>query len=219
MLKIKKLGAVAFVCLFVMACGEPSVEWSVDADAQGHAAPSRFTTEANKALASSLALNGKQDFENASRGFVATDENLLIEGSDGSVIWNMPAYDFINGDSPASVNPSLWRQASLNNINGLFKVTDRVYQVRGYDLANMSIIEGDTGWIIVDPLTSQETAAAALALALEHLGNKPVVAVIFTHSHIDHFAGVLGVISKEQYDRGDIRVIAPERFLEFERSL
>jgi alkyl sulfatase BDS1-like metallo-beta-lactamase superfamily hydrolase len=139
---------------------------------------------------------------------------VVVSNEQGGKVWDLPAYDFIEGDAPASVNPSLWRQASLNNINGLFKVTDRVYQVRGYDLSNMTIIEGDTGWIIVDPLTSRETAAAALALAQEHLGVKPIVAVIFTHSHIDHFGGVLGVITEEQYQQGTVRIVAPEGFLD-----
>lgn len=202
------------IASFVAACGEPAVEFDSDADTQGHSAPSSFTVDINRNVSRALPISDQQDFEDARRGFIATGKDVVVIDAGGAEVWNLPAYDFIQGDAPASVNPSLWRQASLNKINGLFKVTDRVFQVRGYDLSNMSIIEGDTGWIIVDPLTSQETAAAALALAQEHLGVKPIVAVIFTHSHIDHFGGVFGVISEEQYRAGEVRIIAPEGFMD-----
>jgi len=203
-----------FLCLGLTACSEPAVELDSSADAQGHSAPSEYTLQANRQVAASLPLADQQDFEDATRGFIGTDEPLQVFNASGDIVWDMPAYDFIKGEAPGSVNPSLWRQATLNNINGLFKVTDRVYQVRGYDLANMSIIEGDTGLIIVDPLTAKETAAAALARARQHLGDKPVVAVIFTHSHIDHFGGVFGVITQQQYSEGKVRVIAPVGFME-----
>ena len=203
-----------FLCLGLTACSEPAVELDSSADAQGHSTPSEYTLQANRELAASLPLADQQDFEDATRGFIGTDEPLQVFNASGDIVWDMPAYDFIKGEAPGSVNPSLWRQATLNNINGLFKVTDRVYQVRGYDLANMSIIEGDTGLIIVDPLTAKETAAAALALARQHLGDKPVLAVIFTHSHIDHFGGVFGVITQQQYSEGKVRVIAPVGFME-----
>jgi alkyl sulfatase BDS1-like metallo-beta-lactamase superfamily hydrolase len=198
----------------VAACGGPDAEFEEGADRQGHSAPTRFTVEANAAVAEGLALADAQDFEDAQRGFIATGDNLVVRDADGREVWNLPDYAFIQGEAPGSVNPSLWRQARLNNINGLFKVADRVYQVRGYDLSNMSIIEGESGWIVVDPLTSQETAAAAMALAREHLVPKPVVAVIFTHSHIDHFGGVHGVITEQQHRDGAVRIIAPEGFLE-----
>ncbi len=129
------------------------------------------------------------------------------------MVWSRPAYDFIEGDAPASVNPSLWRQAKLNDINGLFEVTDRVYQVRGYDLSNMSVIEGDSGRILVDPLTTVDTSRKALALVNRQLGERPIVAVILTHSHIDHFGGIKGVISAEDVRSGAVRVIAPKDFL------
>jgi alkyl sulfatase BDS1-like metallo-beta-lactamase superfamily hydrolase len=207
-------GIFLVAAIALTACGEPGVEYDADADRQGHSAPSAVTVKANETVSRSLPLSDQRDFEEARRGFIATGKDVVIKDAQGGEVWNLPAYDFITGEAPGSVNPSLWRQATLNNINGLFKVTERVYQVRGYDLSNMSIIEGDTGWIIVDPLTSQETAAAALALAQEHLGVKPVVAVIFTHSHIDHFGGVFGVITQEQYRAGEVRIIAPEGFME-----
>jgi alkyl sulfatase BDS1-like metallo-beta-lactamase superfamily hydrolase len=206
---------ILFALLVVIsACDYSTVQVDSDADTQGHSAPTAVTTRTNLQLAESLPLSDQQDFEEARKGFIATGDNVVVNNAEGDEVWNLPSYEFIQGDAPASVNPSLWRQATLNNINGLFKVTDRVYQVRGYDLSNMSIIEGDSGWIIVDPLTSRETAAAALALAQEHLGVKPIVAVIFTHSHIDHFGGIFGVISEEQYNAGEVRIIAPEGFME-----
>ena len=196
------------------ACGGSGDEPAENA--QGFTAPSQHTAASNQQLGKSLPRDDGSDLEAAMRGFIATREaaQTQISNPEGEVIWDLEDYDFVQGEAPDSANPSLWRQASLNNIHGLFKVTDRVYQVRGFDLANMTIIEGDSGWIIVDPLTSKETAAAALALAREHLGNAPVVAVIFTHSHIDHFAGIWGVIDEQDYKDGKIRVIAPEGFME-----
>jgi alkyl sulfatase BDS1-like metallo-beta-lactamase superfamily hydrolase len=213
-MKLTYRSFVGVLLLGLSACGKQTVEVDSSADKQGHSAPTAFTVAANRAVSKSLPLAGQQDFEDATRGFIGSDAEVVARNREGELVWNLPAYDFIEGDAPDSVNPSLWRQASLNNIAGLFKVTDRVYQVRGYDLANMSIIEGETGWIIVDPLTAKETSAAALALAREHLGDKPVVAVIFTHSHIDHFGGIFGVISEGQYAQGKVRVIAPEGFME-----
>jgi alkyl sulfatase BDS1-like metallo-beta-lactamase superfamily hydrolase len=121
---------------------------------------------------------------------------------------------FVEGKSPATVNPSLWRQALLNNQIGLFKVRDGIWQLRGFDLANMTLIEGKTGWIVVDTLTARETAAAAMAFARQHLGDKPVSAVIFTHSHVDHFGGALGVIPAEEVKARGVPVVAPVGFME-----
>src|SRR5699024_1973494 len=127
--------------------------------------------------------------------------------------WNMPAYNFIQGPAPDSVNPSLWRHAKLDDIHGLFKVTDRVYQLRGFDLANMTLIEGDTGWIVVDPLTTAETARTAFDFAQKVLGKRPIKAVIFTHSHIDHFGGVNGILTEKQAAANHVRIIAPVHFM------
>ena len=161
-----------------------------------------------------LDFTERQDFEDATRGLIASDPALKVAADNGSHVWNRPAYDFIQGEAPASVNPSLWRQASLNNIHGLFEVTNGIYQVRGYDLSNMTIIEGETGWIIVDPLTSRETAGAAIAFAREHLHARPIVAMIFTHSHMDHFGGVLGVLTAQGVVAENIRIIVPQGFME-----
>jgi len=179
-----------------------------------NSAATAATIDANAVVAKALPLEDQRDFEEANRGLIATPESLRITDASGGVIWDMPAYDFIQGEAPATVNPSLWRQASLNNAHGLFEVTEGVYQLRGFDLANMSIIEGDSGWIIVDPLTSKETASAALSFAREQLGDKPITGVIFTHSHLDHFGGVLGALEKELAANKDIDIIAPAGFME-----
>ncbi len=183
-------------------------------DVAGNTAPSSQTTSKNAAVAASLPLADQQDFDDAGRGLVASDPDLRVMGSAGTPIWDMPAYGFVDGDAPASVNPSLWRQAKLNNIHGLFKVTEGIHQLRGHDLANMTLIDGDTGWIVVDPLTSEETARAALAFARQHLGDKAVSAIIFTHSHVDHFGGVLGIVSAEEVAQRSIPIIAPVGFLD-----
>jgi alkyl sulfatase BDS1-like metallo-beta-lactamase superfamily hydrolase len=187
---------------------EPLVQ--TGSGAQGNSAATVATINANRAVAKSLPLGEQRDFEDARRGLIATPDNLLVTFPDGERIWDMSSYDFVQGDAPDSVNPSLWRQAMLNNIHGLFEVTEGVYQLRGFDLSNMSIIEGDTGWIVVDPLTTKETAKAALDFAREHLGDKPIKAVIFTHSHIDHFGGALSALAGNKA----VDIYAPEGFTE-----
>ena len=172
------------------------------------------TAEVNQAVLNTLPFDDRSDFDRAKRGFIATLDNAEISDTDGESVFNLPAYDFINQAAPASANPSLWRQSQLLYIHGLFKVTDRIYQVRNFDLANMTLIEGDTGWIIIDPLTSNETAKAGLDLANQHLGGRPVVAVIYTHSHADHFAGAKGVASSADVIAGNTQVIAPSGFME-----
>ena len=158
------------------------------------------------------------DFERASKGLVATHPTGAIEsGTSGGhgVVWDINRYDFIERDSPNpdTVNPSLWRQAQLNNIHGLFEVAPGIWQARGYDISNITFIAGDTGWIVIDPLTVEPCARACLDLANAQLGERPVVAVIYTHSHTDHFGGVLGVTSQADVDAGRCRVIAPEHFM------
>src|SRR5262245_5659338 len=130
-------------------------------DALGRSAPTGATLAANEAVARSLPLDDPQDFEDASRGRVAGDAEVVIQGDDGRTIWDTRAYAFVAGQAPDSVNPSLWRQARLNGLHGLFEVAPGVYQVRGYDIANLSLIHGESGWIVVDPLGTRETAAAA----------------------------------------------------------
>ncbi len=173
------------------------------------------TAAANAAVARRLPLADGADFAARHVGLVAEHPTGKVSGGLFPV-WDIHKHDFVREQSaaPDTVNPSLWRQARLNCVHGLFQVADRVWQVRGYDISNVTFIAGDTGWIVIDPLTSAEMAAMALGLAGEHLGARPVVAVIYTHSHLDHFAGVHGVTTQEDVDAGRCRVIAPEGFLE-----
>ena len=182
-----------------------------DAAPKGEALPA--TASAHAAVAASLDLAQAQGFEDARRGFIARPTGKVL-AADGSTVWDFDRFAFIAGDAPATVNPSLWRQAKLNSEAGLFKVADGIHQLRGFDLANITLIEGSTGWIVVDTLTTRETAAAAMAFAREHLGDKPVSAIIFTHSHADHFGGALGVVSAEDAARRKLPIVAPEGFLE-----
>lgn len=218
---MSRADALLSSCLFTVVlaltgCGSGPDDSAVSES--GHTAPADSTRAANEAVLEQRPFANREDFENARRGLIAQAPELVVPGAGGGDIWNMPAYDFIDGEgknAPASVNPSLWRQASLNNIHGLFEVTDGVYQVRGYDLSNMTIIEGDTGWILVDPLTARETASKAFLFARKHLGQKPVRAIVFTHSHIDHFGGVQGVLEHlTDEEKADLRVVAPAGFEE-----
>jgi len=159
-----------------------------------------------------LDLEDRGAFDDAMRGFVAAPSGV-VRDEDGEVVWDFDAFGFIEGGAPPTVNPSLWRQARLNNHAGLFKVTDRIWQLRGFDIANLSLIEGDTGWIVVDPLTSKETAAAAMAFARQHLGDRPVSAIVYTHSHVDHFGGVLGVVSAQDAAARALPIVAPAGFM------
>ncbi|MET9213035.1 MULTISPECIES: alkyl/aryl-sulfatase [unclassified Nocardia] len=156
----------------------------------------------------------RTDFDNADRGWIASLDPCVITADDGRVVWDMASYGFLDGECPDTANRSLWRQGQLCARHGLYQVTDRVYQIRGFDLSNMTLIEGDTGVIVVDPLVSVEVAAAGLKLYREHRGDKPVTGVIYTHSHVDHFGGVEGVVSVEDVTSGSVPVIAPHGFLE-----
>jgi len=205
---------VIVVLGFLLTACEKKLPYEPGADSNGHTAPTAATIAANAAVLEVLDFSNRQDFEDARRGLIATDPGLQVYSPGGAKVWDLPANEFIDGEAPGSVNPSLWRQARLNNIHGLFQVTQGIYQVRGYDLSNMTIIEGKTGWIIVDPLTARETAAAAMAFARRHLEERPIVAMIFTHSHIDHFGGVLGVLDSDQVQAENIRIIAPQGFME-----
>jgi alkyl sulfatase BDS1-like metallo-beta-lactamase superfamily hydrolase len=177
--------------------------------------PEPATLQANAELTKALPFANRQDFDDAMRGFIGTTPDALVTGAGPRPVWNMKPYDFLKQNEAAdSVNPSLWRQAQLNLIHGLFKVTDRVYQVRGFDVSNMTIIEGDTSLIIIDVLLTTETARAALELYYQHRPRKPVGTVIYSHSHTDHFGGVKGVISEADVAAGKVQVLAPAGFLE-----
>src|SRR5499427_9264096 len=172
----------------------------------------------NNAVLSKLPFDKQEDYRDAARGFIATLPDALVTGSNGNVVWSQKDYAFLEGTAPDTVNPSLWRQAQLNHLHGLFKVVEGVYQVRGIDLSNITILEGDTGLIVVDTLVSVETAKAALDLYYQHRPRRPVVAVIYTHPHADHFGGVKGVITEADVASGKVAVLAPEGFLEHAAS-
>jgi alkyl sulfatase BDS1-like metallo-beta-lactamase superfamily hydrolase len=184
-------------------------------NAKGSAA-SETTAALQDDLRLTLPLTDRRDFEEARRGFIAEPASRRILGANGNVVWDMTRYDFLlNGESFDSIHPSLQRQATLNMNFGLFEVVpDFIWQVRGFDLANMTLVKGDTGWIIFDVLLTNETAAAAFALATEHLGEFPIRAVVYSHSHVDHFGGVRGVIEEGAVEANEVEVIAPDGFME-----
>ncbi len=206
-----KLLSIAATLTVISAC-DSSVPTQEGADEHGFSAPTQSTREAQEQFANSLSLDNHRDFEQAERGLVARATSLKIVGKNGDIAWNQDAYDFVEGDAPASVNPSLWRQAKLNGQHGLYKVAEGIHQLRGFDLANLTLIDSDNGWILVDPLTTEDTARAAMKFAREHLGDKTVKAIIFTHSHVDHFGGVDGAVTAAE--RADLQVIAPAGFME-----
>lgn len=177
--------------------------------------PTSFTQAAQEQVLQSLPFSDRADFDRVEKGLIKRPENLVIRNEDGTVAWQLGDYDFIKAARDvASVNPSLMRQAQLNLSYGLFKVTDGIYQVRGFDLANTTFIEGKTGWIVIDTLTTPATSKAAYALVSQELGQKPIRAIIYSHAHIDHFGGVKGLVSQEQVDKGEVQIIAPKGFME-----
>ena len=219
---MKTITVIASVAALLAACSPANVPDSegstrpepVVADAwDGEQPPVGIATPATKArnaaVAERLPIEDQRDRQDVERGLLAQlDQDIL--NRDGDVVWKVKAYDFLSGNAPQTVNPSLWRQSRLTAHHGLFEVTDGIYQVRGYDVSVMSVIRGETGWIVVDPLFTTETAAAALGLVNDTLGQRPVSAVIYTHSHVDHFGGVRGVIDEDD----GVPVIAPEGFSE-----
>ena len=182
------------------------------ADAHKHK-PATVHTQQQNAMVS--VIDDQGDFERASRGYIASHPTGHIVDEHGRTVINVNNYDFLtpNSPSPATVNPSLWRHAQLNHIHGLFEVRPDVYQVRGYDISNITFIKGNTGWIVIDPLTTAQTARDSYDLITAQLGHRPITAVIYTHSHTDHFGGVLGVISEDDVTSGRCIVVAPEHFM------
>src|SRR5262245_60861638 len=169
----------------------------------------------NRAVLDALPFADAQDFEDAQRGFLGTLPEVEIKNDQGRAVWSLRDYAFLSEQyAPSTVNPSLWRQARLNMTNGLFQVADRIYQVRGFDLSNMTLIEGDRGIIAIDPLISTEVARAALELYVQHRGRRPVTAVVYSHSHTDHYGGVRAVVDEADVRAGKVDVIAPDRFME-----
>lgn len=202
--------ACALAALVTMSLSMPLTSaWAQAKDAEP------ATRAAQAQIAKNLPFENKEDFDDARYGFIDTLPDAHIPGAGSRIAWSMKPYAFLQADAaPATVNPSLWRQAQLNTIHGLFKVTDRIYQVRGFDVSNMTIIEGDNGLIVIDPLLTKEVAEAALGLYYRHRPKKPVLNVIYSHSHSDHFGGVKGVIAEADVLAGKVQVIAPEGFME-----
>jgi len=192
-----------------------SPSWAADvASVNAAKAASPTTAAVNQAVLKALPFDDRADYDAARKGLVAAFEGE-VKNADGKVVWNTHQYDFLQqSQAPDSVNPSLWRMAQLNANAGLFQVTDKVYQIRGIDLANMTIIEGDDGLIIIDPLYVTETAKAGLELYYRHRPRKPVLAVIYSHSHLDHFGGVRGVVDEADVIAGKVRIYAPAGFME-----
>lgn len=163
-----------------------------------------FIVQQQAELRERLPFSDRQDFEDATRGLIARREPNAVTAADGRVVWDNDTYAFLDDDCPDTVNPSLWRQSRLVAEQGLFEVVEGIYQVRGLDLSNVTFVEGTTGVVVIDPLLSTETAAAALTLYREHRGDRPVTGVIYTHSHVDHFAGVKGVTTQEDVDASTV---------------
>jgi alkyl sulfatase BDS1-like metallo-beta-lactamase superfamily hydrolase len=207
MLRPHSFVAVAITALALAACGKNQGIGGASSDASAN------TQKENATFLQTIATASGQDFEDAKRGLIARP-NGKIFAADGSVLRDFAAYDFLQGAAPDTVNPSLWRHAQLNANIGLYKVMDGVYQLRGFDIANITLIEGKTGWIVVDALTSRESATAAMAFAEQHLGKKPVSGLVFTHAHADHFGGALGVLSQEEAAQRKVPIVAPAGFME-----
>ena len=216
------MGRMRFVTTLAALAGLAACAGEADPQAGSAIAPptppeaivtaSGATRQFNAAVREYLPFEDTGDFDDARRGFIASLDTGTVMTARGTVSYDTTQFQFLDGDAPDTVNPSLWRQSRLNALDGLYEVGEGIYQVRGIDLANMSLIRGATGWIVVDPLTMTETAAAGLALLREHAEDLPVSAVIITHSHADHFGGVKGVVSEEDVSAGAVDIIAPENF-------
>jgi alkyl sulfatase BDS1-like metallo-beta-lactamase superfamily hydrolase len=178
--------------------------------------PSSFTVDLQNGLRKTLPFDDQRDFEEAKKGFIAAPSYKQIKADAGHVAWDMGSYDYLlQGKTFDSIHPSLQRQAILNMAYGLYEVVPgKIYQVRGFDLANISFVKSNTGWIVFDPLTAKETARAALELINQKLGKRPVVAVVYSHSHGDHFGGVRGVVDEKDVKSGKVKIIAPVGFME-----
>ncbi len=176
--------------------------------------PTQQTLEVNQQVYALLDFDDTQELDFAQRGLIAAPDSLEIKDAEGNVIWSQSAYGFLEGEAAGTVNPSLWRNAQANHFYGLFEVVEGIYQVRGYDISNITFVAGDTGWVVFDPLMSVECAQAALALVNEHLGERPVKAIVISHCHVDHIGGIKGIVRAEDVASGLIPVIAPAGFEE-----
>ncbi len=206
----KKLLICLFIGLYTMSMANTKLDYSKRKEA------TKFTIEKNNEVKKQLDFSNEKDFIEANKGFIATwPENKILDDK-GNVVWDFEKFNFLGledkKESPNTVNPSLWRNAQLNKINGLFKVTDGIYQVRGFDLGNITFIRGDKGWIVVDMCTSIEVSKAAYDLLKKNVEDLPITGAIATHSHLDHFGGIKGVVSEEDVASGKVTFVAPESF-------
>ena len=208
-------GIMKSLLTFALATGLAATPLTTGAMAEDFAqkAATDATRAAHEKVIERLPFENMEDFKLATRGLLAKPDNLVIKNAEGRVVWDMTGLDYLDGVRPDTVNPSLWRQAQLNALYGLFEVKPGIYQVRGYDLANVTFIRSDSGWIIVDPLTATETMQAAKALVDSHFGALPVKAILATHSHADHFAGIRALADEDDLSSGRIRFVAPEHFV------
>jgi len=172
------------------------------------------TIAANKAFAAGRSFGSAQETDFATRGFIAAMDDLQIKDAKGNLVFDAAPFNALKGDAPDTVNPSLWESAKLTAKHGLFKLAEGIYQVRNYDIENMTLVAGKTGWIVIDPMMSAETAKAAIELANKHLGKRPIAALIYSHTHVDHFGGARGIVDEADVKAGKIRVIAPDGFME-----
>ena len=212
---MSKTTTIFAMALFSLACAGCSQDERAVTPVAGTPV-STYTAERQQALRDSLPFADTRDFEESQRGFIAAPDFRRIEDESGNTVWDMGKYDFLlSGQDFDSIHPSLQRQATLNMNFGLFEVVPgKIYQVRGFDLANMTVIRGDTGWIVFDVLLVKETAAAALELVNQQLGERPVVAVVYSHSHADHFGGIRGVLDDEEVRSGNVPILAPRGFMD-----
>ena len=197
------------------AAGKAALD-NLKADAKP-AAPA--TAAANEGVYALLDFSDETEREFAARGLIAAPDTLEITGEDGKVVWSQKAYAFLDGadapaDAPDTANPSLWRNAQINHLFGLFEVVDGIYQVRGYDMTNITFVRGDTGWIVFDPLMSCECSRAAFQLVTDNLGERPVMGIVMSHPHVDHYGGIKGIVSEEEVAERSIPIIVPQGFAE-----
>ena len=206
---VKGICLALILLLTAQVCLADETDYALTPQAKG---ASGITAQKNREVYETLDFSDEREMEFAARGLICAPESLELVDAEGKVIWSQDAYAFLEEEAPDTANPSLWRNTQMNHLYGLFEVVEGIYQVRGYDMSNITFIKGDTGWIVFDPLMSVECAQAAKALVDQQLGEYPVKAVVYSHTHVDHFGGVKGVISQEQVDRGEVQVIAPEGF-------
>lgn len=206
---VKGICLALILLLTAQVCLADETDYALTPQAKG---ASGITAQKNREVYETLDFSDEREMEFAARGLICAPESLELVDAEGKVIWSQDAYAFLEEEAPDTANPSLWRNTQINHLYGLFEVVEGIYQVRGYDMSNITFIKGDTGWIVFDPLMSVECAQAAKALVDQQLGEYPVKAVVYSHTHVDHFGGVKGIISQEQVDRGEVQVIAPEGF-------